>query len=126
MDDFGTCYSSWSYLRSFPFDKIKIDRSFIHDLGSNIDSQPIVRAIVSVGSSLGITVTAEAVETDLDCLKPKACNEARVICSVQRGRRAKSCCCCRPSGRIGQHEAPRARTRQAATAVKVMATPFMQ
>jgi EAL domain-containing protein (putative c-di-GMP-specific phosphodiesterase class I) len=53
MDDFGTCYSYLSYLRSFPFDKIKIDRSFIHDL-------------VSLGSSLGITMTAEGVETDLD------------------------------------------------------------
>ena len=58
MDDFGTGYSSLSYLRSFPFDKIKIDRSFVHDLGANPDSQAIVRAIISLGSSLGITITA--------------------------------------------------------------------
>jgi diguanylate cyclase (GGDEF)-like protein/PAS domain S-box-containing protein len=79
MDDFGTGYSSLSYLRSFPFDKIKIDRSFIHDLGSNVDSQAIVRAIVSLGSSLGITVTAEGVETesDLACLKAEGCNEGQ-------------------------------------------------
>jgi diguanylate cyclase (GGDEF)-like protein/PAS domain S-box-containing protein len=79
MDDFGTGYSSLSYLRSFPFDKIKIDRSFIHDLGSNVDSQAIVRAIVCLGSSLGITVTAEGVETesDLACLKAEGCNEGQ-------------------------------------------------
>ena len=79
MDDFGTGYSSLSYLRSFPFDKIKIDRSFIHDLGTNTDSRAIVRAIVSLGLSLGITVTAEGVETesDLACLKSEGCNEGQ-------------------------------------------------
>jgi diguanylate cyclase (GGDEF)-like protein/PAS domain S-box-containing protein len=79
MDDFGTGYSSLSYLRSFPFDKIKIDRSFICDLGSNMDSQAIVRAIVSLGSSLGITVTAEGIESegDLACLKAEGCSEGQ-------------------------------------------------
>jgi EAL domain-containing protein (putative c-di-GMP-specific phosphodiesterase class I) len=79
MDDFGTGYSSLSYLRSFPFDKIKIDRSFVHGLQSQADSQAIVRAIVSLGSSLGITITAEGVEdeSDLACLKAEGCNEGQ-------------------------------------------------
>ncbi len=64
MDDFGTGYSSLSYLRSFPFDKIKIDRSFISDLGRNRDSAAIVRAIANLGASLGIETTAEGIETD--------------------------------------------------------------
>ena len=68
-----------SYLRSFPFDKIKIDRSFVHDIGENADSQAIVRAIVSLGSSLGITITAEGIETenDLAYLKGEGCNEGQ-------------------------------------------------
>ncbi len=79
MDDFGTGYSSLSYLRSFPFDKIKIDRSFVHDLDANIDSQAIVRAIVSLGTSLGITITAEGVETESDLarLQAEGCNEGQ-------------------------------------------------
>jgi predicted signal transduction protein with EAL and GGDEF domain len=79
MDDFGTGYSSLSYLRSFPFDKIKIDRSFIHDIGANADSQAIVRAIVSLGASLGIKITAEGVETesDLAYLKAEGCTEGQ-------------------------------------------------
>jgi diguanylate cyclase (GGDEF)-like protein/PAS domain S-box-containing protein len=79
MDDFGTGYSSLSYLRSFPFDKIKIDRSFVHDLDANTDSQAIVRAIVSLGTSLGITITAEGVETESDLarLQAEGCNEGQ-------------------------------------------------
>jgi diguanylate cyclase (GGDEF)-like protein/PAS domain S-box-containing protein len=79
MDDFGTGYSSLSYLRSFPFDKIKIDRSFVHDIGENVDSQAIVRAIVSLGDSLGIKITAEGVETesDLAYLKAEGCTEGQ-------------------------------------------------
>jgi len=79
MDDFGTGYSSLSYLRSFPFDKIKIDRSFIRDMGSSAGAQAIVRAIVSIGASLGITITAEGVETesDLACLRAEGCNQAQ-------------------------------------------------
>ncbi len=70
MDDFGTGYSSLSYLRSFPFDKIKIDKSFIHGLDGSEESEAIVRAIAGLGHSLGIATTAEGVETlrQLDAL----------------------------------------------------------
>jgi EAL domain-containing protein (putative c-di-GMP-specific phosphodiesterase class I) len=79
MDDFGTGYSSLSYLRSFPFDKIKIDRSFVHDLGANRDAQAIVRAIISLGKGLGVTITAEGVETEeeLICLRDEGCHEGQ-------------------------------------------------
>ena len=63
MDDFGIGYSSLSYLRSFPFDKIKIDRSFIADIDSNRDNAAIVRAMADLGASLRIETTAEGVET---------------------------------------------------------------
>jgi EAL domain-containing protein (putative c-di-GMP-specific phosphodiesterase class I) len=64
MDDFGTNYSGLSYLRAFSFDKIKIDRSFIAELGESGDCMAIVRAIARLGSSLGIRTTAEGVETE--------------------------------------------------------------
>ena len=79
MDDFGTGYSSLGYLRSFPFDKIKIDQSFIHDLPTKGDSVAIVRAVVGLGSSRGITTTAEGVETkeQLASLTSEGCNEVQ-------------------------------------------------
>ena len=79
MDDFGTGYSSLSYLRSFPFDKIKIDQSFVRDLAANPDAQAIVRAIISLGIGLGVTITAEGVETEaeLSCLRAEGCHEAQ-------------------------------------------------
>ena len=79
MDDFGTGYSSLSYLRSFPFDKIKIDRSFVKDLVERPDCLAIVRAISGLGRSLNITTTAEGVETDeqLDWLRAEGCNEVQ-------------------------------------------------
>jgi diguanylate cyclase (GGDEF)-like protein/PAS domain S-box-containing protein len=79
MDDFGTGYSSLSYLRNFPFDKIKIDQSFVRDLGSNRDAQAIVRSIISLGTGLGVTITAEGVETEaeLSCLRAEGCQEGQ-------------------------------------------------
>jgi diguanylate cyclase (GGDEF)-like protein len=79
IDDFGTGYSSLSYLRSFPFDKIKIDRSFIKDLAERSDCVAIVRAISGLGRSLNITTTAEGVETmdQLDWLRAEGCNQVQ-------------------------------------------------
>jgi len=75
MDDFGTGYSSLSYLRSFPFDKIKIDRSFVSELGKENDCVAIIRAVTRLGSSLGMTTTAEGVETEqqLEILRAEGC-----------------------------------------------------
>jgi diguanylate cyclase (GGDEF)-like protein len=64
MDDFGTGYSSLSYLRSFPFDKIKIDRSFMADLTTRLDSQAIITAVIGLGRALGMETTAEGIETE--------------------------------------------------------------
>jgi diguanylate cyclase (GGDEF)-like protein len=79
MDDFGTGYSSLSYLRSFPFDKIKVDQSFVRGLDSNRDAQAIIRSIASLGKGLGVTITAEGVETEaeLSCLRAEGCHEGQ-------------------------------------------------
>jgi diguanylate cyclase (GGDEF)-like protein len=80
MDDFGTGYSSLSYLRSFPFDKIKIDRSFIKELGKEEnDCLAIIRAVTKLGASLGMITTAEGVETkeQLEILRAEGCTQAQ-------------------------------------------------
>jgi predicted signal transduction protein with EAL and GGDEF domain len=79
MDDFGTGYSSLGYLRKFPFDKIKIDRSFIHDMANKDDSLAIIRAVVAIGASLGINTTAEGVETpeQFERLRTEGCTEVQ-------------------------------------------------
>lgn len=77
LDDFGTGFSSLSYLRSFPFDKIKIDKSFIRDLETNDDSRVITKTTVGLAKSLGLKCTAEGVETKAqhDFLVRLGCDE---------------------------------------------------
>jgi diguanylate cyclase (GGDEF)-like protein len=79
LDDFGTGYSSLSYLRSFPFDRIKIDRCFISGLGSNSESTAIVKAVAALAKSLSMTTTAEGVETQvqLDQVRELGCTDVQ-------------------------------------------------
>jgi len=80
LDDFGTGYSSLSYLRSFPFEKLKIDQSFIRDLtATDGSSKLIVRAIIGLGKSLGMRTTAEGIETieQLEQIRSEGCDEAQ-------------------------------------------------
>ncbi len=79
MDDFGTGYSSLSTLNAFPFDRIKIDRSFVEELCHSRQAEMIVRAIVSLGHSLGVPITAEGVETveQLEFLRNEGCDQVQ-------------------------------------------------
>ncbi len=79
LDDFGTGYSSLSYLRRFPFDKLKIDASFVQGLGDGGEADAIVRAIVALGRSLSLSITAEGVETphQLALLREQACDQVQ-------------------------------------------------
>ena len=79
MDDFGTGYSSLSYLRSFPFDKIKIDQSFVRDITPEAESCPIVRAVIGLGAGLGMRTTGEGIETQtqFDRLAAEGCDEGQ-------------------------------------------------
>jgi EAL domain-containing protein (putative c-di-GMP-specific phosphodiesterase class I) len=79
MDDFGTGYSSLGYLRKFPFDKIKIDKSFTLGLPDRADSLAIVRAMMGLGVNLGMITTAEGVETEeqLAALRAEGCTEVQ-------------------------------------------------
>src|SRR6185436_4603292 len=79
MDDFGTGYSSLSNLRAFPFDKIKIDGSFIKTVNTNEQAATIVRAVLGLGRGLGLPVLAEGVETtaELDFLRAELCDVAQ-------------------------------------------------
>jgi EAL domain-containing protein (putative c-di-GMP-specific phosphodiesterase class I) len=79
MDDFGTGYSSLNYLLSYPVDRIKIDRSFVEGLGEQPGCVAIVRAITALAKSLGMTTTAEGVESarQLELLDLLGCDEAQ-------------------------------------------------
>jgi EAL domain-containing protein (putative c-di-GMP-specific phosphodiesterase class I) len=77
VDDFGTGYSSLAHLKELPIDKVKIDRSFVHDLPASADSAAITRAIIQMGRSLGMTVMAEGVENEAQraFLAAQGCDE---------------------------------------------------
>ena len=77
IDDFGTGYSSLSYLERFPVDRIKIDKSFVDGIGQSDSAEAIAKAVVTLGHSLGMEVTAEGIETrtQADFLRSIACDE---------------------------------------------------
>jgi diguanylate cyclase (GGDEF)-like protein len=79
LDDFGTGYSSLTYLHMFPFDKIKIDKSFVHKLSTSAECAAIVCAVVGLGASLGIATVAEGVETgeQFALLRVAGCSQAQ-------------------------------------------------
>ncbi len=79
LDDFGTGFSSLSYLRSFPFDKVKLDRSFISSLDEKPESIAIIKAVVDIGASLGMSVTTEGIETEeqLRAVYQQNCDEVQ-------------------------------------------------
>ncbi len=79
MDDFGTGYSSLRYLQKFPFDKIKIDQSFVREMEHNEEAVAIVRAVATLGASLGIQTTAEGVETErqLAAIRAEGCSQVQ-------------------------------------------------
>ncbi|MBK5006787.1 bifunctional diguanylate cyclase/phosphodiesterase [Pseudomonas sp. S32] len=79
MDDFGTGYSSLGYLRTYPFDSIKIDKRFIQALGKRSSDRSVVQAIINLGNAMGMTVTAEGVETpeQLAMLRDDQCHEVQ-------------------------------------------------
>ncbi|MBQ94875.1 MAG: hypothetical protein CL510_03455 [Actinobacteria bacterium] len=89
LDDFGIGYSSLSYLRRFPFDRIKIDRAFVDGIDSSADNQAIVASITRLAEALGMATTAEGIETraQLDLLRKLGCEEAQgyLICEPVPG-----------------------------------------
>jgi EAL domain-containing protein (putative c-di-GMP-specific phosphodiesterase class I) len=100
LDDFGTGYSSLSYLRSFPFDKIKIDKSFVDSVAQDSGAAAIVRAIVDLATALHMETTAEGVEdsSQLDRLRSQGCSSiqgylfSRPIDGAAAGRLIESAC----------------------------------
>lgn len=98
MDDFGTGYSSLSYLRSFPFDKIKIDRSFVKDLSERDDADVIVAAVADLSRNLGMETTAEGVETEAQ--------RAQVLAAGYTEMQGFLFSCARPAREIGERFFP--------------------
>jgi EAL domain-containing protein (putative c-di-GMP-specific phosphodiesterase class I) len=79
LDDFGTGYSSTGCLRVFPFDRIKIDQSFVRELGGGMNAVAVVHAIIDVGCALGMSITAEGVATveQMNMLRAESCSEVQ-------------------------------------------------
>jgi len=79
LDDFGTGYSSLSHLRAFPFEKIKIDRSFVQEIGVSKNTSIIVKALIDLSTGLNAVINAEGVETQaqLDWLNAAGCSEVQ-------------------------------------------------
>jgi EAL domain-containing protein (putative c-di-GMP-specific phosphodiesterase class I) len=79
LDDFGTGYASLTHLRTFPVSRLKIDRSFIEDLGQHAGSSVIVHAVIDLGHNLGCDIVAEGVETELQAklLRDMGCDLAQ-------------------------------------------------
>ena len=79
LDDFGTGYSSLNYLRSFPFDKIKIDRCFVSEIDTREDCRAIIRSVINLAQNLGMTTTAEGVEREdqVEELRLEGCDQVQ-------------------------------------------------
>ena len=96
LDDFGTGYSSLRSLRSFPVDKIKIDKSFVGDIGRNADSAAIIRAVIGLAHDLGLKTAAEGIETEgqLQWLALQGCTQGQgnYISEPLSARRASARC----------------------------------
>ena len=86
LDDFGTGFSGLGYFRAFQFDKVKIDQCFVREMMRHPESLAIVRAAIGLGVNLGISTTAEGVESidQLDASSPRAATRCRAICSAGR------------------------------------------